>query len=87
MGLLMQATRPLSPLFAQPAAMGALPQLRATVDPGARGNDYYGPAGFRELRGFPVKVDRSDRAKDDAVAGRLWEASVALTGEDYGELS
>jgi hypothetical protein len=42
-----------SPLFAQSAAMGALPTLRAATDPAAVGGQYYGPGGFRETRATP----------------------------------
>ncbi len=34
--------------------MGALPTIRAAVDPGVEGGDYYGPDGFMEQRGHPV---------------------------------
>lgn len=70
----------------QPASMGALPTLRATTDPGARGNDYFGPGGLTHQRGYPVLNGRSKKAADEAVAARLWEVSVNLTGIDYGEL-
>ena len=39
------------------AEMGALPTLRAATDPAVRGGQYYGPDGFRELRGHPVLVE------------------------------
>src|ERR1700739_708409 len=32
-------------VMAQPAAMGALPMLRAATDPGVRGGQYFGPGG------------------------------------------
>ncbi len=67
-------------LVAQSAAMGALPTLRAATDPAARGGDYFGPDGFREQRGHPVRVGRSEAARDMALARRLWAASERLTG-------
>ena len=39
--------------------MGALATLRAATDPGVRGAQYYGPDGFRELRGHPKLVESS----------------------------
>jgi hypothetical protein len=33
-----------------------------------------------EMRGQPKLVDRSDAAKDTAVARRLWDVSEQLTG-------
>lgn len=42
---------PLMRIMMQGAAMGALPTLRAAVDPQVKGGDYYGPGGFMEQRG------------------------------------
>lgn len=39
--------------------MGALPTLRAAVDPLAQGGDYFGPDGFNSFRGYPVKIATS----------------------------
>lgn len=85
-GALYALLQPLAGWLAQPAAMGALPQLRAATDASVQGDDYYGPSGFGELRGHPVPVDRSDRAKDAVTAGWLWDRSAELTGVDYGAL-
>jgi NAD(P)-dependent dehydrogenase (short-subunit alcohol dehydrogenase family) len=70
----------------QSAAMGALPTLLAAVGPDVAGNDYYGPDGVGEVKGHPKKVGRTDRAKNDADATRLWEMSTELTGADYSIL-
>ncbi|MFN3256778.1 MAG: oxidoreductase [Ilumatobacter sp.] len=76
--------RPLVGRFVtQSAAMGALPTLRAAVDPDARSGDYFGPDGFGEFRGHPKRVGMTDRAEDDAVAARLWEISIQLSGVSY----
>ena len=81
---MMQRTRPVFDRFiSQSAAMGALPTLRAAVDPLVAGGDYFGPDGFGEQRGHPVKVDSSRRAKDDGAARRLWELSEQLTAVTY----
>jgi len=37
--------KPLLPLIHQDAATGALPEIRAAVDPEVRGGEYYGPGG------------------------------------------
>src|SRR5262245_36348241 len=50
-------------LIAQSAARGALPTLRAAADLTAASGAYYGPDGFRELRGNPVLVRTSRRAR------------------------
>jgi NAD(P)-dependent dehydrogenase (short-subunit alcohol dehydrogenase family) len=62
------------------AEMGALPTLRAATDPAVKGGQYYGPDGFRELRGHPKLVDSSKQSKDVAVQERLWTVSEELTG-------
>jgi NAD(P)-dependent dehydrogenase (short-subunit alcohol dehydrogenase family) len=74
-------------VLAQPAAHGAWPILRAATDPDARGGDYYGPGGFAEQRGHPVRVGMSAQAMDDADAAWLWERSVELTGVGFEALA
>lgn len=82
-----QAARPVvERVFAQSAAMGALPTQRAATDPTARGGDYFGPSGLGGLRGAPTWVGCTRRARDEVAARRLWDASVALTGVGYAEL-
>ena len=82
-GRLMSLTRPIAKAFSQSAAMGALPTLRAATDPSANGGDYFGPSGFMEQRGLPELVQASDAAKDGAVAARLWDVSIDLTGVPF----
>jgi NAD(P)-dependent dehydrogenase (short-subunit alcohol dehydrogenase family) len=69
-----------NPLFAQKAAIGVLPEVRAAVAPDVIGGQYYGSAGFFETRGYPELVQPSGRAQDPALAARLWEESEKLTG-------
>lgn len=69
--------------FLQSSAMGALPTLRAAVDPQARGGEYYGPGGFGQQTGHPIRVDSSRRSKDVEVAKKLWRVSEELTGVEY----
>ncbi len=79
---LLHLSRPLLERFLlQSSAMGALPTLRAAVDPDARSGEYYGPSGFNEQTGFPVRVDSNTRSKDVDAAQRLWQLSEGLTGE------
>jgi NAD(P)-dependent dehydrogenase (short-subunit alcohol dehydrogenase family) len=70
------------PLLAQTAAMGALPTLRAATDPAVVGGQYYGPGGFRELRGHPIVVESSRRSHETDTQQRLWTVSEQLTGID-----
>jgi NAD(P)-dependent dehydrogenase (short-subunit alcohol dehydrogenase family) len=67
----------------QKPEMGALPTLQAALDPDAGRNDYFGPSGFMEMRGYPRKVETSDSAKDTKLAKRLWVVSEELTGVNY----
>jgi len=70
----------LGPCLSQDQAQGALPLLRAAADPGVCGAEYYGPAGCFELKGAPVLVAPSARARDEEAQVRLWECSEQLTG-------
>ncbi|GAB3247168.1 SDR family NAD(P)-dependent oxidoreductase [Kineococcus gypseus] len=70
----------LSPLLSQPAAMGALPTLRAATDPAVLGGQYYGPDGRGETRGHPRLVTSSAQSYDLALQQRLWAVSEDLTG-------
>jgi NAD(P)-dependent dehydrogenase (short-subunit alcohol dehydrogenase family) len=81
------AAHGLNALVGQSAASGAWSQLRAATDPEAAGGDYFGPRGPGGLRGAPVRVGMSTRARDDVMAARLWEESVRLTDVDYRVLS
>ncbi len=73
----------MGPLLAMRPAQGALPTLRAAVDADARPADYFGPSGFQELRGHPVRVGRTRAALDVPVSKRLWDESEMLTGVYY----
>jgi NAD(P)-dependent dehydrogenase (short-subunit alcohol dehydrogenase family) len=63
--------------------IGALATLRAATDPDVIGGQYYGPDGFRELRGHPKLVESSRQSHDQDVQGRLWSVSEELTGVTY----
>jgi NAD(P)-dependent dehydrogenase (short-subunit alcohol dehydrogenase family) len=75
--------QPAMKLIFQSPAMGALPSLRAAVDPDARGGQYYGPNGAGERSGYPVLVDSNEASKNEKDARRLWEISEELTGVRY----
>jgi NAD(P)-dependent dehydrogenase (short-subunit alcohol dehydrogenase family) len=72
------------PGFAQSAAGGARPILRAALDPAARGGDYFGPKG--RYTGRPVRVESSAASHDPTVRRRLWAVSEQLTGVRYPEV-
>jgi NAD(P)-dependent dehydrogenase (short-subunit alcohol dehydrogenase family) len=65
------------------AATAAWPMLQAAtaqVTPGG----YYGPTGFREMRGPSGSASRTQHAQDPVLARRLWDVSVTMTGIDPG---
>jgi NAD(P)-dependent dehydrogenase (short-subunit alcohol dehydrogenase family) len=72
-----------NPFFGQKPAMGALPTLRATTDPDAQSGDYFGPSGWKEVRGYPEKVTSNKRSNDKEIAEKLWDTSEKLTGIKY----
>ncbi|MFS0724232.1 oxidoreductase [Paenibacillus sp. 1P07SE] len=66
-------------LFGQDAVMGALPTLRAAVDPQLQGGEYLGPGGRMQMKGYPVLESPVQLAYDEDIARRLWEISEART--------
>jgi NAD(P)-dependent dehydrogenase (short-subunit alcohol dehydrogenase family) len=74
-------------LFAQTAAMGALPTIYAAAAPGVRGGDYYGPSSVGEMWGSPKQVRSSGRSRDLEAAARLWRVSEELTGVSFPGLA
>lgn len=75
--------RPLILFFIQPASMGVLPELRASVDVNAKGGEYYGPDGKREMKGYPVVVQSNKASQNKEDARKLWEISEKLTSIIY----
>jgi NAD(P)-dependent dehydrogenase (short-subunit alcohol dehydrogenase family) len=60
-------------------AKGALPSIMAALDEDVQGGDYFGPIGFREMKGPPAKVKGKPRAYNEEVAAKLWATSEELT--------
>jgi NAD(P)-dependent dehydrogenase (short-subunit alcohol dehydrogenase family) len=75
----------LQPFASHSAAAGALPTLFAATSPEAQPGGYYGPNWFYELKGPPAPAKIMPRAKDVAVAARLWDVSAALTGVSFDQ--
>ena len=82
-GLQRGAMHAISRVVGQSPPMGALPTLMAATDPNALPNDYFGPSGFMEMRGYPKKVRTSDAAKDAVLAQKLWGVSEEMTAVSY----
>jgi len=75
--------RPLGALFLQSAKKGALPVLYAALGENISGGEFIGPDGFREMRGYPAKVDSDDYSQDQQIAKRLWRVSEEMTNVRY----
>jgi NAD(P)-dependent dehydrogenase (short-subunit alcohol dehydrogenase family) len=73
----------LNSFFAQYPDMGALPTLRAAIDPDAQPGDYFGPSKFFEMHGYPAKVKADKRSQDRNAAERLWSSSERLTAVHF----
>lgn len=69
--------------LAQSTAAGALPTLRAAIDPQAQPGDLFGPRDRKETQGPPVRVEISEHAKHADLVEHLWTASEAMTGVRY----
>ncbi len=76
----------LLPYLSHSAAAGALPTLFAATSPKAQKAGYYGPDGVYEMKGPPVPAKIMPRAKDAAVAERLWAVSETLTKVTFDSL-
>ncbi|GAA1857439.1 SDR family NAD(P)-dependent oxidoreductase [Myceligenerans crystallogenes] len=66
--------------FAQGKDTAAWAAVRALTDPGARGGDYFAPAGA--FKGRPVRVEPTPRtaSPDPALAASVWDQVEALAG-------
>jgi len=74
---------PVLKTFTQDQAQGALPEIRASVDPKVKGGEYYGPDGKREMKGFPVKVESNEASHNVEDAKKLWALSEEITGVKF----
>jgi len=79
----LKMVKPVATFFIQPASMGVLPELRAGLDPQAKGGEFYGPDGHREIKGYPVLVESNKASHQPDDARKLWEISEKLTGVKY----
>lgn len=80
---ILQIAGPIVGLLLNSADKGAWPALLAAtgkVQPGG----YYGPTGFGGIRGVAGEAKRAAHAEDTALAKRLWDVSIAMTGIDPG---
>jgi hypothetical protein len=66
------------------AAQGAWPALQAATAPEVKPGGYYGPQQLGGARGPSGLAKRTEQARDPALARRLWDVSVEMTGIDPG---
>ena len=81
--LVFRLLKPLFLLLAQSAAIGTLPEVRASVDANVKGGEYYGPRGFNEMGGYPILVESIPASHSIEDARKLWELSEKLTKVKY----
>lgn len=65
---------------------GAMPALRAALDPKAEGGQLYGPDGWMEFKGRAVLVRPHRRGRDMDLASKVWNLSERMTGLDLTAL-
>jgi NAD(P)-dependent dehydrogenase (short-subunit alcohol dehydrogenase family) len=70
----------LNPILCMEPWQGALPTLYAAVSRDVEGGGYYGPNGFRHLRGYPAPDKPAEVSTDADAAKRLWELSEEHAG-------
>ncbi len=71
-------------LFMNSEAQGALPTLFAATSEQAVGGGYYGPQGYREMRGGDVgDAQVRPQARDQQAAAKLWAICEQLTGARF----
>jgi len=78
-----QLAGPIVGLLLNSAEKGAWPALQGATD-NVKPGGYYGPTGFGGIRGPSGEAKRAPHAQDPALAQRLWEVSIAMTGIDPG---
>ncbi|GAB5539249.1 MAG: SDR family NAD(P)-dependent oxidoreductase [Salibacteraceae bacterium] len=71
-----------APFITHEANEGAKPTILAAIG-NAKGGDYFGPTGFREMKGSPGKAEATILSKDKEIAKRLWEESEKLVDYKY----
>jgi NAD(P)-dependent dehydrogenase (short-subunit alcohol dehydrogenase family) len=73
---------PLFKLVLNSAAKGAWPALQAATAPDIVPGGYYGPQQLGGARGPSGVATRTPQSRDPALARRLWDVSVQMTGID-----
>ncbi len=72
----------IAPFITQSASRGAEPTLMAATGEAISG-DYFGPTGYKEMKGDPGKAEYTELSKDEDIAKGLWEKSEELVDFKY----
>lgn len=72
----------IAPFFTHAPSEGAKPTILAAIGD-AKGGDYFGPTGLREMKGKPGKATATELSKDRDTAKRLWDVSEKLVDFKY----
>ena len=66
-------------IWAQSESDGALPIIHACTDPHVKNSEYFGPDGFMQISGKPVRVESTAASHNEESARKLWEKSEELS--------
>ncbi|GAA2223274.1 SDR family NAD(P)-dependent oxidoreductase [Herbiconiux moechotypicola] len=77
-------TRSVLSLIGQGKDHGAWPLVAAAAHPDAAGGQYWGPDGWRQLKGRPAVVAAKPYTRDRETALALWQEVERLTGVEHG---
>lgn len=69
--------------LASKPAQGAESQIYASLSSDAVSGKYYGPTGFREMKGPVGKAESNEYSKDLEINARLWEESEKMVGSKF----
>lgn len=76
-------TKPLELLITHAPKKAAQPTILAALSANVQSGNYFGPNGFREMKGEPAEADVSAKAKNEETAKRLWKTSEELAAINY----
>lgn len=65
------------------AYQGALPEIRASLDPNANSGEYYGPVKQKGYGKIPMLVPSNKQSKSLVDAKKLWDISEELTKQKF----
>ena len=71
------------PFISHEPDQAVLPTVMAALNPDVAGGEYFGPQGFREMKGRPGRAEIKPWAEDAGAAAELWAVSEKLTGAGF----